>query len=114
MNQITQISDNPNQTLTINLPDGSAMTMQIYYSLTQYGWFILNLAWNDFTLNGIRICNNPNMLRQWENILTWGLACYTSNNREPTQLEDFNSGQSILYILTEAEVQQYSETLSNA
>ena len=65
-----------------------------------------------FTLNGLRITNSPNMLNQWKNILPFGLACFSTANREPSLQQDFASGNSVLYVLTQAEVTQYSEFLA--
>jgi hypothetical protein len=40
------------------------------------------------------------------------LACFSTHDREPSQQADFFSQASILYVLTEAEVQAYSDFLS--
>jgi len=85
----------------------------MYYSQQQYGWYFLNLTYGTFELNGLRITVNPDMLYQWKNLIPIGLACVTTANREPTQLQDFSSGLFQLYVLTQAEVQQYTEFLHN-
>lgn len=108
MLQIQKITDDPLQTQTIVLPAGDSFTFTMYYVPLQYGWFITNFVYGSFVLNGLRICNNPNMLYQWQNLLPFGLACFTASNREPTQQEDFVSGASNLYILTQAEVLAYT------
>lgn len=79
----------------------------------QYGWFINNLTYGTFVLNGLRITNNPNILYQWSNQIPFGLACLTRQLREPSQQEDFSSGVSKIYLLNEAEVQAYVEFLKN-
>ena len=78
----------------------------------QYGWFITSLVYGSFTLNGIRISNSPNILNQFRNQIPFGLACYSTNNREPMLQYDFSSGASILYILDQAETQEYADILS--
>lgn len=110
---IPQITNAPNQQLTVSLPDGSSFVMNLYYMPQQYGWFITNFVYGDFTLNSLRITNNPNMLRQWKNSLAFGLACFSTSLREPTQQNDFASGASNLYVLTAAEVQAYEEFLAH-
>ena len=112
MLQITNITSQPIQNLGLTLPDGSNAVLQIYFRPMQYGWFINSLTWNSFTLQGFRISNSPNMLRQWKNKLTFGMACFSTGNREPSLILDFSSGNSNLYILTAAEVQEYEEYLS--
>lgn len=110
---IQQITSDAKQQQTLVLPDGSTVLLQLYYRPMQYGWFVNELSYGGFTLYGLRVTNSPNMLHQWKNKLPFGLACYTVDNREPTQQEDFSSGNAKLYILTEAEVAAYAEFLAN-
>lgn len=112
MNPVQQVTDDTLQKRNLVLPDGTTMSFTMYYIPMQYGWFITSLTYGTFTLSGLRICNSPNMLHQFRNRIPFGLACFTQNNREPTQQEDFNSGASTLYILSAAEVNQYAEILS--
>jgi hypothetical protein len=127
MYKILQITKDPLQRFNLILLDGSALQMEIYYRPMQYGWFINSLVYaaatanygapsnysGQFTIQGMRITNSPNMLHQYRNQISFGLACYTNGGREPTQQEDFESGASSLYILTSEEVAQYAELLSN-
>jgi len=108
MNLIQNITTAANQTQSVVLPDGSAFTFTMYFSANQLGWFITNLVYNTFVLNGMRITNNPNLLYQYQNQLPFGIACYTAGNREPTQQQDFSSGASGLYLLSKAEVLAYT------
>lgn len=112
MLQIDNISDSPRQKQSLVLADGTQIELAIYFVPMQYGWFITRLVYKDFVLNGVRIVNSPNMLHQFRNQIPFGLACFSANNREPSLLQDFSSGASKLYILTEAEVAQYTEYLS--
>jgi hypothetical protein len=108
MYRLTNITDDAYQQFSMVLPNGSTFSMTIYFIPMQYGWFITNLTYGNFVLNGMRICNNPNMLFQWENILPFGLCCSSKGNREPQLQEDFASEASSLYILTQAECVAYS------
>lgn len=112
MFQIQNLNQNALQKMNLLLPDGSAISLTIYFSLTQQGWFIKSLSYGSFILNGFRISNSPNMLYQWQNILPFGLACFSVEEREPALIQDFLSGNSKLYVLTQAECQQYQEFLS--
>lgn len=113
MYSIPAITAQPTQQLTVILPDGSQMVMTMYFVPLQYGWFITNLTWNDFTLNSLRITTSPNMLNQWRNLLTFGLGCFTLDQQEPTQQQDFSSGYAALYILDSSEIVEYAEALAN-
>lgn len=110
---IQQITSDALQQQTLVLPDGSGVLLQIYFRPMQYGWFINELTWNDFTIKGLRITNSPNMLHQFRHQLTFGLGCFSSANREPSLQEDFSSGASKLYLLSETEVEEYVEFLQN-
>lgn len=110
---ITNITSDAQQTQTLTLPDGSSLTMQLYYNVSQYGWF-MTISWGSFQLNSFRICNSPNILNQFRNQLTFGLLCLTSDQREPTQIMDFASGASQLFILSSAEVAEYQNLLQGA
>lgn len=107
MLQIQRITSNPLQTQTLVLPDGTSFAMTLYFIPMQFGWFITNLTYGEFILNGLRITNNPNMLFQFQNKLPFGLGCFSNYNREPSLQDDFVSGASKLYILTQAECEEY-------
>lgn len=113
MKLIQQITSDPLQQQSLILDDGTAVKIQLYFRPMQFGWFINELSYGDFLLQGLRITNNPNMLHQWRNKLPFGLACYTTGNREPTQQEDFSSATAKLYLLTAEEVEAYTEYLEN-
>lgn len=114
MLQIFNITADAQQIQTLNLPDGTNIILQLYYNASQYGWFITSLTYGSFQLNSFRICNSPNMLNQYRNQIPFGLACVTIDSREPTQILDFQSGNSILYILNAQEVQEYVEFLQGS
>lgn len=112
MLRIQNITDAALQQQTIVLPNGNSFNFTMNYIPMQYGWFITNLVYQDFVLNGLRITNNPNMLFPWINIIPFGLACFSPAQREPTQQQDFLSGASNLYILTHEECVAYKDYLS--
>jgi len=109
MLKITSLTNDPFQKQTLFLPNGEALVLYLYFRPMQYGWFISQLVYGDFVLNEVRVTNSPNMLFQFMNKLPFGLACFSKDNREPTQQNDFISGAATLYILTEAECQAYLE-----
>jgi len=110
---IQQVSDDPKQRQNLVLPDGSTIQLSIEWKPMQFGWFITELSYGDFVLRGLRICVSPNMLHQFRNQIPFGLACFSTNNREPSQQQDFSSGAATLYILTSDEVSEFTEVLSN-
>lgn len=110
---IQEVTSDARQLQTLVLDDGTSLTLSLYYIPMQLGWFITDLVYQDFEIQSLRITVSPNMLYQFKNQLPFGLGCFTNQGREPTQQEDFSSGNFQLYILSQAEVEQYSEFLSN-
>lgn len=111
MNQIQQITSDAYQTQTLILPSGTPVTIVFYFMPQQYAWTIQSLTYGSFTLQGIKIVNSLNVLHQWRNQLPFGIACMSSNNRDPSQLQDFSSGACALYVLSQAEVAQVQSML---
>ncbi len=110
---IQRVTSNPLQKQSLVLENGNIVTITMYFVPLQTGWFITELTYLDFTLHGLRITNSPNMLNQFRNQIPFGLACFSTANREPSLQQDFSSGASKLYILNEAEVEEYAEYLAN-
>ncbi len=110
---IQQITTQPRQSQTLVLPDGSLLNLSIYFIPMQFGWFVTSLTYGDFVLNGLRITVSPNMLRQFKNQIPFGFSCVSNGqNREPSQQQDFSSGAFSLFLLDQAEVNQYEELLA--
>ncbi len=109
---IRQITASALQKQSLVLGDGTQFTITMYFRPQQQGWFINELTYGTFILRGLRITNSPNMLNQWRNLLPFGLGCFSAASREPSLQEDFLSGNSKLYVLTQAEVVEYAEFLA--
>lgn len=111
MYQVQNITADAVQQQNLVLPDGTIVSLSLIYITQQYGWFITNLTYGSFIINNLRITNSPNMLFQFKNQIPFGLACFSTENREPTQQADFFSGEANLYILTPSEVNDYVQFL---
>lgn len=88
------------------------MQLTMYFSEQQQGWFITNMNYGSFVLNGMRITVNPNMLNQYRNQIPFGLGCFTKLSREPSLLQDFSSQNFKMYILDQTEIDNYANILS--
>jgi len=107
---ITGITSNPIQTLRIPVGNGSRATMKLIYRATSQMWF-MDLAYTKsngthFTINGIRLCNNINLLRQYRNRIPFGMLIFCPDETEPFLINDFSTGRCTINILTQAEVDQ--------
>jgi hypothetical protein len=112
MFRVTNISDDAKQQQTLVLPSGEVIVFAIEFVPMQYGWFITELTYLEFTLSGMRLCISPNLLRQYKNQLPFGLCLQSIDDREPALQQDFSSGNIKMYVLTEEEVQQYEDFLN--
>ena len=109
---ISNITNNPKQKQNLKLQDGTIVKISIEFISMQYGWFIRSLEYEDFLLYNLRISNSPNFLRQFKNQIPFGMACFSTGDREPSLIDDFSSKASKLYILSAEEVTAYEEYLS--
>jgi hypothetical protein len=113
MNLITNFSNDPVQTQTIQLPDGTQAQLTMCFKPMQFGWFIQELDYGDFTLQGLRLCLGANILMQWQNQLPFGLGVYQAQDREPSLQQDLTDSNGCqIYLLSQAECEAYSEFLS--
>jgi len=113
MKVIRHFTDAPKQELSVLLDDGTFFTMEVYFIPLQQGWFINRLEYEGFIVRGIRICNSPNLLHQFRNLIPFGLACFSEDKREPLLQIDFSEGNNELYVLTADEVDAYQEAVTN-
>ncbi len=110
MTQVDNITNVANQTTQLILPDGSILTLQLFYNGSTERW-TMNVSHTLLTVNGINLSCYPNMLREWRNLIPFGLACTTLSGYDPTDINDFTNGNAQLYVLTEAEVKDVEETV---
>lgn len=106
---IQKITAAPLQQMTLVLLDGTTFTMTLCFMPLQQCWVIQTLTYQAFTVNGLKITVQPNMLYQWANVLPFGLGCFSTGNREPSLQQDFLSGAAKMYVLSEAEKDAYTE-----
>lgn len=109
MTTLTGLSDQPKQQSSFVLPDGSSVSFYIEYRQQQAGWFA-DLVWQGVTINGLRLTASPNFLRQWQHLLTFGMALFTNGNIEPTNLDDFVDGTATIVILSADDVAAINAT----
>ncbi len=109
---LINVTANFAQTQTLVLADGSSFDLTLLYKPRQQGWFISNLTYGAFSVNGIRVTLFPNILNQYRNQIPFGLACFAEANREPMLQDDFVTLNANLYLLTSQEVQTVADLLS--
>jgi len=104
MNLINAITADPRQTMSIVIQGYDNAQFSLEYKPNQFSWYF-DLTWQSFTLRSMRITATSNMLRQWRNVLPFGLVCLNDYGIDPTTLEAFTSDSQI-FLLSAAEVAQ--------
>ena len=112
MYRVQNLTSNGRQRQILVLPDGTQVLFTLAFSPLQGCWFIPRLEYQNWVLRGLKITTNANMLFQFRNQIPFGLACFTDNQREPSLIEDFSSGASRLFILSEDEVDYFTRVIS--
>lgn len=107
--ELSGLTDDPSQNYPITLPDGSLATFVFEFWPQQNGWFYTK-TWNGqtppFQDGWEQLVVSPNVLRQWKNILPFGIACGTATGEDPTDQEDFVNGNCTLLLLNASDVVQ--------
>lgn len=104
MYQVQGITSDSNQTLTFVLPDKSeSIQINLRYFDNLQCW-IYDLISSKLTVNNRKLVTGTNLLRQWKNILSFGLACFAVDGSDPLFINDFTSGRCSLMILDSDEV----------
>ncbi len=113
MQQLNNLTNDANQLMTFTLTDGSDLKLVFIYRPAIQRWS-LNVSHALLTLNGVNLCLGPNILRQWRNIVPFGLAVLSKDGLDPVDISDFQTGRITVYVLTPEEVQQVeNEVLVN-
>lgn len=101
--QITNLTNFADQVTQLQLPDGTTATMELIYQGAPERW-IMNISYGSFTANGIGVCTYPNILRQYEENLPFGLAFTTADQTDPVDINDFSTGRVSVFLLTQADI----------
>lgn len=113
MRRIDNLTDNANQDLKIVLDDGTIINLAFRFYANQLGWFY-DVAYQGWSSNGRRLVMSPNMLRQFRDIIPFGLACTTIDGYEPFDVIDFRSGRVSLFVLNQEDVAFVEANICNA
>lgn len=112
MYAIQGFTTDPKQKLVVQLADGTNFTFRVYYDDFQKGWFIAELTYQGYTIYGMRIVNSNNLIRQYKNTLPFGLYVTTPGSREAMLITDLSVGNTVIYVMSAAEVAQNEVYLS--
>lgn len=109
---VQDITNYPTQNKVMNLADGSQITITMAFVPMQKSWVIRYLEYGDFIVRNVKMVKNPNILRQFKNIIPFGIAIDSTQDRDPMFVEDFSTQTFSMFILSREEVQAYEDFLS--
>ena len=98
----------PSQTFNTNIDQG-LIRFKLEFKPAIKMWFI-DIEFIDFFVNSIRVCNSPNLLEQYTNLIPFGLSVSISQiGYEPSSIDDFTSERVTLNVLDQNEVEQIEQ-----
>ena len=110
MNIINGLTNAPNQTIQVSLEDGSVFTLNLYYRPQQNGWFF-DVIWPGssvipipFSSYNRRLVASPNVLRQFRQLIDFGILVATPDNSDPNLQTAFVDGSTVVTLLNAADV----------
>ena len=112
MQKITSITSRAKQKFSLVLENNETVEFLLYYLPRQQGWFY-DFTYNNLTVKSSRAILTPNALRQFKNIIPFGIAFIGDGYVEPFAIDDFSSGRISLYVLNKDEVQQIESEVFN-
>jgi len=109
---VDNLSNAAFQQVQLQMPDGSAGQLTVYYRAAASRWFFdfVHAQFPTGSLLGSGLCVHPNLLRQFKNFLNFGMACVTGSGLDPITVNDFASGYATLYILDASDVAQVEKS----
>lgn len=98
------------QNLTLTGIPGIQVSLNLSYRPRVQQWYA-DVGYGSFALQGLAVVCSPNLLRQWKNVLPFGLACLRTDGLDPYTINDFADGIANLFFLDSADVIAIEQTL---
>jgi hypothetical protein len=99
---IDNLTNSPNQSSTVTLDDGSAVVFNFRFMDTASpAFWVLDVIYDtlNFSLYNLNLSAHPNLLRQWGNVLPFGLLVSSTDGLDPLDINDFSNGRISLVLL---------------
>lgn len=113
MTLIDNLTNFANQQTTLILDDGTTVDLVLLFNAATDRW-VMSVTYLDKIIESLGLCTLPNVLRQWMNVLPFGIACVTADQTDPFDINDFSTGRVKLYLLTAADVAQIETKIYTA
>ena len=112
MQIITSITDQPKQSFVLRLDNNESVTMRLYFYESQNSWYF-DFEYKDYVSNGNKVVLTFNALRCLKKIIPFGIGFVSVSYADPFSLDAFTSGQVMMLLLNQEDVQTIEETIYN-
>lgn len=103
MNQLTILSNDADQLMFVQLDDGSIAQLEFICRPAIQRWS-LSVVHPNLVVNNIELAVFPNILRQWRNLIPFGMAVTSIDGVDPIDINDFINGRVQVYVLNADDV----------
>lgn len=111
MNVLSGIRATREQRFRTRDENGTVIILDLRYSSVTQAWF-MDVRYNDFVINGLRLVNTLNLLHQFQRQIPFGMAILVTDDGDPFLINDFSTERVQIGILTSAEVQEVNSLYS--
>lgn len=109
---LNKINNSPKQSYTLVGEEKEQIPFYLWYAPTQQSWFF-NISYGDFTANGLQLVVGPNILRNFRNLIPFGLAVTSTDGLDPFYINDMFFGRINLYLLNQDDVNALEASFFN-
>lgn len=102
MRQITALTSDAKQKYVLVGENKEQIGFSLYYMPTQQSWFF-DIDDGSFVLRGVQLGVGYNILRNYKNLLTYGLGVSSTDGLDPFYINDFINGRIKIFLLNAVE-----------
>lgn len=105
MYYINKLNNSAHQKSFLTGNPGQRITMTVRFLPSQRLWMV-DFEYLDFVVRGLALVNSANLLRNYSNIIPFGIMVLTTDGQDPASIEDFQNGYAKIFLLNAAEVEE--------
>jgi len=107
---INSITNDPIQQMVLDGIPGIQVTVVLRFMPRIQIWN-MDVSYTNFIADGIPLVCSPNLLRQWRNIIPFGIGITNNYHLDPYTINDFSTGVSQFYLLDSTDVANIEQTI---
>lgn len=101
---ISALNDRPKQTFKAVIDGYDTATITLEFKPEQFGWF-MSIVWGTFELYNERVATSDNILRQFKNIIPFGILIEGVNAIDPLTIDSWLTDNKF-YMLDQADIEE--------